>query len=59
MLNCKYLRYYHEAINSQKTKNYHKISGATDSLYSQPDLFLPIVRNPGTRVRRLVVSDRL
>ena len=39
MPNCEYLRYYHEAINGEKTKNYHKISGAADSLYSPADLF--------------------
>ena len=39
MLNCEYLRYYHEAINGKKTANYHKTSGAADSLYSRADLF--------------------
>ena len=29
-------------IRGKKTKNYHKMSGAADSLYSQDDLFFTV-----------------
>ena len=47
MLNCKYLRSYQMAINGKNTKNYHKISGAADSLYSNVDLFFAVQADVG------------
>ena len=47
-------------INGKKTKNYHKMSGAADSLYSQHHLFLPYRlmlwgQGAGVQLRSVVV----